>query len=382
MEFEFPEELEQLRETARSFLIDQDCSAKCRRAIVESQPFDRELWRSVAELGWLAPTIPESYGGLGLGHLAACVLAEELGRAMAPLPFSSSVYLATEAILRFASPEQQARYLPKLASGELIGTFAYVEGSGPFEPRTSACAVIENKLHGTKLVVADGLSSDIAIVTAKGANGEPGLFVVNLADSTVSRSLTPGIDPSRPHATITFDDAPFEPLPGATTNDAAWEVLNRAAALMAFEQLGVASAALAMASEHAKHRYAFGRPIGSFQAIKHKLVDVYVAVELGRSNCFFAGWALEHDAPELPVAAAAARVSASDAAWLATKENIQTHGGMGFTWELDCHLYYRRAKALALALGGNGDWKRRLIAGVTELDGAGTNIAFATGELH
>ena len=130
---------------------------------------------------------------------------------------------------------------------------------------------------------------------------------------------------------------------------------------MAFEQIGIAGAALDMATAYAKERYAFGRPIGSFQAIKHKLVDVYVALELARSNAYFAAWALANDAPELPVAAAAARVSACEAAWLATKENIQTHGGMGFTWDLDCHLYYRRAKLLGLALGSATEWKRKLI---------------------
>ena len=152
-------------------------------------------------------------------------------------------------------------------------------------------------------------------------------------------------------------------------------LIDRAACMMAFEQVGNAQAALEMATAYAKERFAFGRPIGSFQAIKHKLAEMYIAIELARSNAYYAAWALSTNAAELPIAAAVARIAASDAGWLASKENIQTHGGMGFTWQMDCHLYYRRAKLLALALGGTREWKQRLIAGlrtrnVAELEAA------------
>jgi len=163
-------------------------------------------------------------------------------------------------------------------------------------------------------------------------------------------------------AQITFAGAPAQALGPA---GGGWELverlMDRAAVLIAFEQVGGAQAALDMAREYALGRFAFGRPIASFQAIKHKLVDMYVATELARSNAYYAAWALSTGAPELPVAAAAARVSATEAFWLSAKENIQTHGGMGFTWEFDCHLYYRRAKLLALALGSVRHWKHELI---------------------
>ena len=174
--------------------------------------------------------------------------------------------------------------------------------------------------------------------------------------------LSPGtIEPARGHATLRFETCPAELLPGAIGGTAIRNMIDRAAVMMAFEQIGVASSALEMACTHGKERFAFGRPIGSFQAIKHKLADVYVALELARSNSFYGAWALESGGDELPLAAATSRVAACEAGWMATKENIQTYGGMGFTWELDCHLYYRRAELLRLALGSTREWKRRLM---------------------
>jgi alkylation response protein AidB-like acyl-CoA dehydrogenase len=159
-----------------------------------------------------------------------------------------------------------------------------------------------------------------------------------------------------------FEGAAAEPLPGSEDADSVRRLLDHAAVMLAFEQVGGAQAALEMACDYARERYAFGRPIGSFQAIKHKLADIYIAVELARSNAYYGAWALHSEAAELPIAASVARISACDAGWLASKENIQTHGGMGFTWQMDCQFYYRRAKLHALALGGTREWKRRLIA--------------------
>jgi alkylation response protein AidB-like acyl-CoA dehydrogenase len=169
------------------------------------------------------------------------------------------------------------------------------------------------------------------------------------------------LDPTRSHARITFAAAPADTLAGSEGDDAVRHLLDRAAIMMAFEQVGGAQAALDMGVAYAKDRYAFGRPIGSFQAIKHKLADVYVAVQLARSNAYYGAWALHTDAAELPVAAALCRVAATEAGWQASKENIQTHGGMGFTWQFDCHMYYRRAKLLGLALGSAREWKLRLV---------------------
>jgi acyl-CoA dehydrogenase len=195
-----------------------------------------------------------------------------------------------------------------------------------------------------------------------GVRGSPSLYLVDLDGEGVERTPVETFDPSRSHARITFNAAPGEALAEGSGGDQIRRLLDRAAVMMAFEQVGGAQAALDMARDYALERYAFGRPIGSFQAIKHKLADVYVAVELARSNAYYGAYALSKDAAELPVAAALARISASEAGWLATKENIQTHGGMGFTWGFDCHLHYRRAKLLSLALGGAREWKRRLIA--------------------
>jgi alkylation response protein AidB-like acyl-CoA dehydrogenase len=217
-----------------------------------------------------------------------------------------------------------------------------------------------------KVPVADGDIADVAVVAARtsrdGGERSVSLFLVDLSGPGVARVPVKTVDPTRSHARIELRDVPAEPL-GATGDG--WRLLerllDRAAVLFAFEQVGGAQAALEMGRDYALGRFAFGRPIGSFQAIKHKLADVYIATELARSNAYYGAWALSTDAPELPVAAAAARVSASEAFYLAAKENIQTHGGMGFTWEFDCHLYYRRAKLLALALGSTRVWKDRLI---------------------
>jgi alkylation response protein AidB-like acyl-CoA dehydrogenase len=219
--------------------------------------------------------------------------------------------------------------------------------------------------------VTDGDVADVAVVVARTADGAGdhalSLFLVDLGVKGVTRTTVKTVDPTRSHGRIVFDGAAAEPLGAA---GAGWSLvrrlLDRAAVLVAFEQIGGAQAALDMAREYALGRFAFGRPIASFQAIKHKLVDMYVAIELARSNAYYGAWALSTDAPELPVAAAAARVSATEAFWLAAKENIQTHGGMGFTWEFDCHLYYRRAKLLALSLGSARRWKHELITRLSE----------------
>jgi alkylation response protein AidB-like acyl-CoA dehydrogenase len=193
------------------------------------------------------------------------------------------------------------------------------------------------------------------------------LWLVPLADSSIERAALASLDPTRALARIEFRDAPAERLGDGETGgmEQIYRIQQRAAVYLAFEQIGAADRVLEMAREYALGRYAFGRPIGSFQAIKHKLADMYVKNQLARSNAYFGAWALNANAPELPLAAAAARISASDALTHAAKENIQTHGGMGFTWEVDAHLYYRRAKQLALAAGSPALWKERLATELT-----------------
>jgi alkylation response protein AidB-like acyl-CoA dehydrogenase len=175
----------------------------------------------------------------------------------------------------------------------------------------------------------------------------------------VRREAVSTIDPTRGEARIIFDGAPAELL-AANAFEHLARIQDRSAILLAFEQLGGADRCLEMARDYALQRYAFGRPIGSYQAIKHKLADVFVKNEVARANAYYGAWALSTGAPELPVAAAAARVAASSAYWLASKESIQTHGGIGFTWEADCHFFYRRARHLSLVIGAPRDWKRRL----------------------
>ncbi|MBN9534433.1 MAG: acyl-CoA/acyl-ACP dehydrogenase [Alphaproteobacteria bacterium] len=366
MNFDFSDDQKMLRDQARRFLTEK-CTAKTVRKVFESDAgHDATLWKQIAEMGWHGTAIPENYGGLGLGYLELCVVAEELGRALAPVPFSSTVYLFAEALLAAGSEEQKKKYLPKVASGELIGTFARAEGPGAVTPKSIRLSFKGGKLSGKKIAVADGLDADYAVVLARTGDeaGERGLglALVDLKGPGVTRRVEDSIDPSRKHAELSFDNAPAEALGKAGEGwDLANAVLNRAAILTAFEQVGGADICLAMAKDYAMTRYAFGRPIGSFQAIKHKLAEMYVNNELARSNAYYGAWALLTNARELPVAAAAARVSATQAFDYAAKENIQTHGGIGFTWEVDCHLFYKRSRELGLVLGSQRSWKDKLV---------------------
>ncbi len=367
MNFDFSEEQLVLRDQARKFLSEHAAPSRVRRILESDSPYDKDLWDGLAEMAWPGTAIPETYGGAGYGYLELCVIAEELGRSLAPTPFSSSVYLATEAILLAGTEDQKERWLPRLAAGQAIGCLALSEDARAPRPQSIDTRVADGRISGVKFPVADGDVADLAVVLARTADrardDAASLVLVDLHAPGATRSPVATIDPTRSHARIAFEGVAAEPLGAA---GAGWSLverlLDRAAVLVAFEQVGGAQAALDMAREYALGRFAFGRPIASFQAIKHKLVDVYVALELARANAYYGAWALSTDAPELPVAAATARISASDAFFLAAKENIQTHGGMGFTWEFDCHMYYRRAKLLALVLGSTRSWKDRLVA--------------------
>ncbi|HZZ36759.1 MAG TPA: acyl-CoA dehydrogenase family protein [Caulobacteraceae bacterium] len=366
MNFEFSDEQKQLKNEARKFL-EAKCPPAAVRAILEGpEPYDKALWKGLAEMGFLGAVIPEAYGGLGLGYLELCVIAEELGRVIAPVPFSSSVFVATEFLLAAGSEAQKQAWLPKLAAGEVIGTFAYAEGTGAVSPRTIQLAASGGKLTGAKIAVPDGDVADVAVVAARTAPGSDArgvsLFLVDLNGPGVTRAAVETIDPTRSHARIDFDGAPGDPLgPAGEGVRIISEVFDRAAVLTAFEQVGGADRALEMARDYALDRMAFGRPIGSFQAIKHMLADMYVSATLARSNCYYGAWALSTGAAELPEAAASARVAATQAFQHCAKNNIQTHGGMGFTWAFDCHLYYRRSNLLALNLGSLSQWEDALI---------------------
>ena len=366
MDFEFSAEQQQLKEQARRYLADK-CPTTAVRAILEgSEPFDRVLWQGLGEMGFLGAAIPEEYGGLGLGYLELCVIAEELGRALAPVPVSSSIFLVAEILKAAGSEEQKQRWLPKLASGEVIGTLASVEATGSVRPSNVALSAKAGALTGAKSPVLDGDIADIAIVLARHAPGKDAqglsLYLVDLNQSGVERTVLDTIDPTRSQAKIAFNGAKAE-LVGAAGDG--WrlyeEALDRAAILTGFEQIGGADKALEMGRDYALQRFAFGRAIGSFQAIKHMLADMYVSATLARSNGYFGAYALSTGSADLPEAAATMRVSSTKAFQHCAKNNIQVHGGMGFTWAMDCHLFYRRSNLLAVSLGGLNEWEDKLI---------------------
>jgi alkylation response protein AidB-like acyl-CoA dehydrogenase len=364
MNFEFSDEQNMLREQAQTFLR-AECPPQAVRTVLDGDaPFDQSLWQKVVDMGWTATVIPEEYEGLGLGYLELSVIAEELGRSLAPIPFSSSVYLATEAILLAGTEDQKMQWLPKLASGEVIGCLADAEAGGQLTEAGLSCHFAEGKVTGRKIPVADGDVAGLAIVIASSDQGSV-LLLVDLNQSGCRRQVIKTLDPSRSHAEIEFEAANAEVL-GVVGEG--WQCLqqlyNRAAVLFAWEQVGGAETALQMAKEYALNRFAFGRPIATYQAIKHKLAHAYVKNTLARGNCYYGAWALASGAEELPLAAASARVSAIQAYYYASKENIQTHGGMGFTWEFDCQFPYRRSKLLAVNIGSEALWQEKLIAAV------------------
>ncbi len=359
MNFDFSDDLKQVRDHARGFLRDECPASLVRRSLDGETAYSEALWKEIAAMGWVGAAIPEAYGGAGLGYEGLCVLAEEMGRVVAPVPFASCAYLAAEAILLAGTEAQKREFLPGLADGSTIGCFALAEGNGNPSPASIRARVTKGELSGVKWPVADGGSADIAIIAARDEADEIGLYLVRCR--AIDRKALRTVDPTRDQARFDCDEVPAEKLGAAAGWDTIQRLLDRAAILFAFEQVGGAEAALDMAKKYAMERFAFGRPIGSFQAIKHKLTDVYVALELARSNAYYGAWALSADAAELPLAAATARVSATEAFHIASKENIQTHGGVGFTWAFDCHLYYRRSKQLGLRLGGAPFWKNRLV---------------------
>ena len=359
MNFDFSDESKLLRDQARRFLTEKATSRQVRTVLEGKAPYLKEVWLEMAAMGWLSAAIPEAYEGGGLGHEALCVLAEELGRANTPVPFVASIALGAEAILAVGTETQKRTHLPRIGRGEAIATVAL--GTGPGEPLPARVQVTfkDGRINGDTWPVPDGGVADIAVVAVQDGAAVT-LALVDLTGPGVTRTALESLDPTAPAARLRFDNVPAERMAGGW--EAVQAVLDRAAVLVAFNQIGGASACLDMATAYAKERHAFGRAIGSFQAIKHRLADIYIATELARSNAYFGAWALETGAADLPLAAATARVSASEAGFFAAKENIQVHGGIGFTWDMDCHLFYRRAKHLGLVLGSARHWKDRVVS--------------------
>jgi len=362
MNFDYSDDQKFLKDEARKFLA-ANCTMQTVRGVLDNadRSYDEALWKKVAEQGWLGAAIPEAHGGLGLGHIELCAIAEELGRVAAPIPFASTVYFLAEAVMAAGTDAQKADLLPKIAAGEVIGCVASSEGPGVVSATTLKAKVEGGKLTGEKIPVTDGDIADVALVLAK-EGGQTGLYLVDLS-SGVERETLQTLDPTRSVAKLTFKGAAAQRLNDGGDGLALLEhITDRAAVLLAFEQVGGADRCLEMAKAYALERYAFGRVIASYQAIKHKLADMYVKNELARSNAYYGAWALNTDAAELPIAASAARIAGCEALWFAAKENIQTHGGIGFTWEMDPHIYYRRSRQLALVAGAPPVWKERLVS--------------------
>jgi acyl-CoA dehydrogenase len=314
---------------------------------------DEVFWTACRDMGWTAITVAEEHGGLGLGPIELCLTTQVAGRFAAGAPFLSTSYGVSEALRLHGAPEVQARHLPGLATGETIGAVhlsAALDGAPPPLLRDGA-------LHGAAGPIAAGLQAAVLVTLARDvATGADVLALVEL-DARTRRAAVQTFDNGRGYADLTFEDAPATILVATDGRKAALRLLARVATVVAFEQLGVAEACLERARAFANERQAFGQPIGKFQAIKHRIAEIYVATELARGAALRAVLAVRDDAPDLVIQAGAARLCAIEASELAAREAIQTHGAIGVTWEHDLHLYYRRSRALALELGAAGRWE-------------------------
>ena len=358
MDFDFSDDQKMLADQVQRFL-DEQCGMTRVRKVLEQPPrFAAEVWQGLVDMGLVGTAVPDAYGGTGAGYLELCLVAQQIGGHLAPVPFGSTVYLVAEALLQFGSQAQKETWLPKICNGEIKGALACVEGLSRLSAEQITTQVSAGRITGSKSIVSDGTVADLYLVLAQGDEGVA-LYLVSAGDG-VSAAAVESVDLTRDVAALSFDGAPAELL-AADGWAALQRLYDRAAVLYAFEQLGGAQKALDMAVGYAKERFAFGRAIGSFQAIKHMLADMFVAMKLAESNCYYAAWALANDSADLPLAAATARVGATQAFQLCAKDNIQVHGGMGFTWEFDCHLFYRRSNYLALELGSLSEWEARLV---------------------
>jgi len=357
--FDFSDDQRLLQDAVRTMLAETSTSQAVREVLEGRASHCAAAWRNLIEMGAAAAAVPEQYGGAGLGHLELCLVAEEAGRHLAAVPLSSSFYLAAEALLRAGSEAQKRHWLPRIASGEVVATAAL--GSRERYRAPAPLAFDGETLTGTSPALADGGIAGLAVLRVGGE-----LVLADLAGAGVSREPVPTLDPTRPLAEIRFERAPAERLPTADAAAVAARVLDGAAVLLAFEQVGGAARILEQTRDYALERKAFGRQIGSFQALKHKMADIYAAIELARVHAYYGAWALSSDAPELPRAAAAARVAATRAYVVAAEEGIELHGGIGFTWEMDCHLHYRRARHLGQLIGSEHAWRARLADALIE----------------
>jgi alkylation response protein AidB-like acyl-CoA dehydrogenase len=351
--------------TVREFLADRfDLDAV--RGVVEDPHGDGHpvsLWKGLADQGALAVLVPEEHDGLGLGLLDAQVVARELGRGVAPGPWTATV-LAAEALRLAGSPEQQAAWLPGLAAGETIGTVALRGEAGSWDGRGITVDASGERLSGTASPVDYPSVAGLIVVAATDPSGTPGLFLVESGASGLAIRDQETYDGTARVGAVELADTPAEPLGGGTLSGAAAvaALMARGAVLTAADLVGVAREALTRTVDYDRERKQFGVPVGSFQAIKHTMADLHVAVTMAEHAVLFAAHAVDTDDPGVDIAVAVAKAKAADAAWAATGAMIQFFGGIGFTWEHEAHFFYKRARRRAPLFGSADEHRARLAA--------------------
>ncbi len=322
--------------------------------------YDEPYWQTAVEQGWTALAIPEEHGGLGLGLVELGLVAQATGAATAGAPFLAFGYGAGHALVASGNADLQAQWLPRLASGEALGTIAFAEGTTILPPQPTV-TYAGGKLSGAKDGVTGGIKADFAIVWAS-HNGQPALVLAELKDASVSPVSS--YDNSRLYADVAFAGTPATLLAeGEEARALALDLLARIAVVTAYEQVGGSEALLHTARDYAVTRKAFGQPIGAFQSIKHRIAEMYGLVEIARANAIHA--AASAGTPEFLLAAADARISATEAYDTCSRDCVQIHGGIGVTWELGLHLHMRRARSLAVESGNLYFWEDLLVDSLT-----------------
>jgi len=370
MELEFTSDQDELRASIRAVLV-KESPISLARAVVEDGVRPDALWATMVDLGWPALTIPEPDGGVGLGMLELAILAEELGRVIAPGPLLPTVSQFVPAVREAGTPEQQARWLGPVAAGELTGSLAVAETTGSFDPglvdTTVAFDGDDALLTGTKHYVVEGDAVDeLVVVCRTDAPGDEGVRAVVVPVASTRTSPVHAFDGSRRLAHVTLDGVRIARDrvlgdPNASAAAALRRAIEEATVSVALEMVGTAQTIFDTTLEYAKHREQFGVPIGSFQAIKHKFADMLVLLERARSLGYFAALTIAEDDPRRTSATSVAKAAAGDCQRTLAKEGIQIHGGIGYTWEHDMHLYVKRIKSGDPLFGG-GAWHRARIA--------------------
>jgi alkylation response protein AidB-like acyl-CoA dehydrogenase len=366
MNFAHTEEQEELRTAVRRFCEEKSPSAEVRRLMETEQGYDEKVWSQMADqLGLQGMAIPEEYGGAGFGFTELGIALEEMGRVLLCAPFFSSAVLAAQALLLTGDESSKKELLPGIASGENIATVAFTEENGRWDEEGITATATEQggewKLDGTKMFVLDGHTANLLLVAAR-TSGGVGLFAVDGDASGLTRTRLTTMDQTRKQAKVELASTPARLIGDAAAfGPVLPKLLDLACVALASEQVGGAQKCLETSVDYAKTRIQFGRPIGSFQAIKHKCADMLLEVESAKSAAYYAAWSVDDGSEEVPVVASLAKSYCSEAYFHAAAENIQIHGGIGFTWEHDAHLYFKRAKSSEL-LFGDPSHHRELLA--------------------